>query len=481
MAEGNDRMGFGPNDPGGSGGAGGFGGFGGMGGFPGMGGPGGFGDPNALGALFGQLQKIFTAAEDGPVSWGLAKDTARETAAAAADGKDPAPSWGDRDAVARAGRVAELWLDPVTELPQTGRTCEAWSRAQWVEATLPTWRVLVTPVAEKMSQTMGSTLAGSTDALPPGVPPEMAGLLANAAPMMQRLGGGMLGMQIGRAVGALAGEAVGSTDIGIPLLEGGMALVPANVRAVADGLGLDLDEVRLFLALREAAHARLFASVPWLAPRLMGGIEAYTAEVNVDAERIQELLSGVDPANPEALQDVLSSGLLEPQETAGQVAAKARIETLLALVEGWVDTVVAAAAGGRLAHTEALQESVRRTRAAGGPAEHTFAALVGLELRPRRMREAAAWWQERTPDLDAAGAGTALAERDSVWSHPDLLPDLGGPSGTEQGQQSGSDLDAELAQLLGDGPDAAAGSSDAPGDESGDEPGEQGSDGRPQG
>ncbi|MGO1341436.1 MAG: zinc-dependent metalloprotease, partial [Cellulosimicrobium funkei] len=68
-----------------------------------------------------------------------------------------------------------------------------------------------------------------------------------------------------------------------------------------------------------------------------------------------------------------------------------------------------------------------RRRAAGGPAEHTFATLVGLELRPRRSRDAAALWA-----LIAAQSGAGA--RDAVWDHPDLLPDgtdLDDPSGYE--------------------------------------------------
>ena len=110
-----------------------------------------FGDPAAMGAMFGQLQRMFTSGGDGPVNWELARDGARQAVA----GDDPSPSWGERSAVEQAGRLAELWLDPVTALPPTGAPCEAWSRAQWVEATLPTWRTLVTPVAEKMSPSMG--------------------------------------------------------------------------------------------------------------------------------------------------------------------------------------------------------------------------------------------------------------------------------------------------------------------------------------
>jgi putative hydrolase len=102
-----------------------------------------------------------------------------------------------------------------------------------------------------------------------------------------------------------------------------------------------------------------------------------------------------------------------------------RLETLLALVEGWVDAVVAAAAGDRMAGAEALREASRRRRASGGPAEQTFATLVGLELRPRRLREAAALWWGVTEKHGVAG-------RDAIWSHPDLLPsadDLDDPLG----------------------------------------------------
>ena len=51
----------------------------------------------------------------------------------------------------------------------------------------------------------------------------------------------------------------------------------------------------------------------------------------------------------------------------------------------------------------------------GGPAESAFATLVGLELRPRRLREAAAMWRAVT---DAVGA----EKRDALWSQPDLIP-----------------------------------------------------------
>ena len=108
--------------------------------------------------------------------------------------------------------------------------------------------------------------------------------------------------------------------------------------------------------------------------------------------------------------------MFEPQATPEQTAALERLKTLLALIEGWVQTVVTAALGDRIPGTAALSETLRRRRATGGPAEQTFGTLVGLELRPRKMREAAVLWERLT---DAAG----IDARDTVWQHPDLLPD----------------------------------------------------------
>jgi len=86
-------------------------------------------------------------------------------------------------------------------------TAVAWSRAEWVEATLPVWKELVDPVAERVGAAMGGVL-----------PEEMQAMAGPLLGMMRSMGGAMFGQQIGQAVGVLAGEVVGSTDIGLPLV-----------------------------------------------------------------------------------------------------------------------------------------------------------------------------------------------------------------------------------------------------------------------
>jgi putative hydrolase len=176
----------------------------------------------------------------------------------------------------------------------------------------------------------------------------------------------------------------------------------------------------------------------------------------------------VDLSNPEALRDALAGGeLFRPENTEAQKVALARLETALALVEGWVSTVVDAAATDRLPHASALAEAIRRRRATGGPAERTMATLVGLELRPRRLREAATIWQGLTEARGAEG-------RDAVWAHPDLLPsaeDLDDPESFVRGRPELDFGELDVDSLRDDSASAGPAEPDEPdGPEHPDEP-----------
>jgi putative hydrolase len=418
-------------------------------GLPGAGGPAGenpfaaiFGslNPTDLGAAFQQLGQMLSY-EGGPVNWDMAKQIARQTVSQGTpDGtKDASVGPAERRAVEEAVRLADLWLDGVTSLPSGAASAVAWSRAEWVEATLPAWRELVDPVAERVGTAMGDVL-----------PEEMQAMAGPLIGMMRSMGGAMFGTQIGQAVGVLAGEVVGSTDIGLPLGPAGRAaLLPVNIEVFGRDLSVPMEEVRLYLALREAAHQRLFAHVPWLRSHLFGAVDGYARGIKVDTAKLEDVVGQFDPQNPEQLQDALQQGMFQPEDTPEQKAALARLETALALVEGWVDAVVHAAAKPRLGSADALRETLRRRRASGGPAEQTFATLIGLELRPRRLRDASRLWASLT---DARG----VDGRDGLWSHPDMLPtatDLDDPDGfVHREQPDFSELDRMLGEAA-DGPD----------------------------
>lgn len=434
-------------------------------GFPIGGGNGPGDDWRSAAPLFAELEKLMSWS-GGPVNW----DLARQVAVRAAAEGDVAVGVDDRAAVAEAVRLADLWLDEITGLTSgLSGDAAAWSRVEWVEATLPVWRTVIDPVAQRVVDGLGGALSGGLGQiaehglpeelaaqLPPGMadmlPKDPAALQAMLGPMMGMLGqvgGALFGSQVGQALGTLAGDVLTAGEVGLPLWPGA-GLVPANLAAFAEGLDVDLDQVRRYQALREAAVRRLFDRVPWLRSGVLGAVEEYARGITVDPEQLQRsagALSGIDMSDPEALQQALGSDLFGGADTPEQQRTLARLEALLALVEGWVDTVVDAAAVGKLPAAAALREGVRRRRVGGGPAEATFAALVGLHLRPRRLTEAATVW---------AGLTTArgIEGRDALWSHPDLLPgaeDLDDPAGFvgTGGAHGGSDWVGEdpIAQI----------------------------------
>lgn len=391
-----------------------------------------------LGAVFGQLQQMFAApADGGAVNFSMAKDVARQ--ALAAQGADPTPHAGQRGAVDDAVRLAETWLDRATDLPAAATAAVAWSRADWIEETMPTWRTLVAPIAEHVVSAMG-------DALPEEAR-RMAGPLIG---MLSQAGGAMFGQQIGQAVAALSSEVLSSTDIGLPLgPDRTVAVLPHNVSGFGDGLEVSDADVLLYVVLRECAHHRLFQHAAWLRPALIGAIEEFGRGTRIDVSGIESQLAGLDPSRPEELAEAMQGGLFEPERTPEQQRAVERLETLLAFVEGWVDEVVDQATRETMPAAGALAEATRRRRAAGGPAEQTFASLVGLELRPRRLRDAASLWA-------AVRDRQGPAARDATWSHPDQMPtadDLDDPLGFAHGERSGEDdpdFDAALDSLLTD-------------------------------
>jgi len=447
--------------------------------------------------LFGELEKLMSW-QGGPVNW----DLARQVAIKAASEGDRAVSSSEQTEARDALRLADLWLEESTALPSamTGPT-EAWSRVRWIEATLPVWRSAIDAVAEQVTAAMGSTLQeGLRGMAEGGLPPELAAMLppqiaaqlpsdasgfqALLGPMMGMLGqiGGVLfGTQVGQALGTLAGDVLAAGEIGLPLApDGSMALVPLNVAAFTTDLGVPADEVRIFLALREAAAARLFAHVPWLRSGLLGAVEEYARGIRVDPDQIMRSVeslqaSGFDPSDPNALGEAMNEGLFDVPESPEQRRALARLETLLALVEGWVDTVTAAAAHLRLPHTDALRETMRRRRAAGGPAEQAFATLVGLTMRPRKLREAAAFWEGLLTERGLDG-------RDALWDHPDLLPDaeqLNDPTAFIKGGDGNAVSDDPIAAIEALAAAGNAGPQEMPGGqpaEPGSEPGSDGED-----
>ena len=64
----------------------------------------------------------------------------------------------------------------MTAFEAPGITTHAWSRAEWVEATMPTWRTLVEPVAEGVGRAVGDAMRTQLQELGEGGLPEGSSL-----------------------------------------------------------------------------------------------------------------------------------------------------------------------------------------------------------------------------------------------------------------------------------------------------------------
>jgi putative hydrolase len=281
-------------------------------------------------------------------------------------------------------------------------------------------------------------------------PEELTELLGNASGLMKSAGGALFAMQLGQALGKLSTEVLTGGDIGLPIFKDQRAaFVPQNLSAFVDGLDVEKDQAFIYLAVREMAHARLFKHSKWLRDSIVSQISNYAAGISIDTSRISELTEDFDPNNTDELRRAIETGAFIAARTEEQNLALARIETMLALIEGWVD-VVTEEATKLLPKSAAIAEAVRRRRATGGPAEQTFGTLIGLELRPRRLREAAAMWR-------TIGAAVGSEKRDGLWGHPDLVPgseDIDNPQrliAKLSGNLNDTDsFDQELRDLLGE-------------------------------
>lgn len=367
-------------------------------------------DPAEIGKLLSQLGQMMQGAGNAPVGWDAAVNMARTNIVQAGD---PSLSDSEKKVVNTNVQLAQTWLNGVTSVPAASSSSKAWCRSEWIEETVGTWKKIVDPVAQRVQNSMNNSLPNI-----PGMDESQQEILKPLLAALKPMSAAMFSMQISNGIAALSSEVLCLTDIGIPLGDTTTpALIPRNIKDFASGLQINESEIIAFVSLRESAASRLFSSVTWLAPTLLDAIEEYSSQINVDNNKIAEMMSQIDPTNPNSIQEALSGGLFEPQINKTQSAALIRIERLLALIEGWVYEVVNIAASGRLPGIGSMQEAMIRRRAVGGPAEKTFGALIGLELRPKLIREAADFWNKQTLTF-----GTNV--RDNLWNHPDLLPSI---------------------------------------------------------
>ncbi len=354
--------------------------------------------------------------------------------------------------VERALAIAELWLDEATFFPShspishseissgvesqshasqseqtpkpshnTKTTQNTLSRSDWVDVTLVGWQNTVEPLAIGLTAAMSELLKSATENQSESLVENQMQIPAGAiAALLRTFIGSLLATQLGQSIGGLSAAVTGAHDVGLPLLDPiRPALVPQNIDQWSKDLEIPIEEVRIFHALRESAVARLFASNPWLVSYIRTAISEYGKGIRIDIDAIQRQAQeafdsasasgNFDPANPESFNIALNQGIFTPEETPAQREALTKLETALALIDGWSEEVVTQSAKDRLPNLSALTETLRRRRATSAPAQQLFSSLFGLAVSPRLAREAANFWS-KVREL------RGIETRDNIWS-----------------------------------------------------------------
>jgi len=382
----------------------------------------------------GNMMKSGSGQNTGPVDWNAAQQA---SAAVLSASKVTPVDTTFQQGAETATDLANLWLGEATALPSGGEKCVLLTREKWIAETLIAWQGLVDPVAHGLAKAMSTIIPEDIDAGEMSIPPEILeqlphevasqiellissgeinNLLGPVMDMAKSMGATLFGNQFGNGLGTMATQVLSATDVGIPLTSShNPSFISSNVQEFSEGLGLDTSDVLIYLALRELAHQRLFTAAPWLKSHIQSAMVTYASGVQIDTSAIEQALAQIDPTDIDAVNTALSGELFVESRTPEQEAALARLELLIALIESWVIVVVTDACANRLPSSNALAETLRRRRASGGPAEKFFEGIIGLEIRPRKIREAVTVWQKLTETI-------GIAQRDLIWTHPDLLP-----------------------------------------------------------
>lgn len=389
-------------------------------------------DPSMLSDLFGQVSAMTGEAGE-PVKWKLALDQALELSKKTEKQANSALE----AELETAFDMARLWLSEATEFTNPNPPKKL-TRSMWAQEAMPLFRELSEPVANSMAAALNENL-GNT------LPPELSQMLAPAQNFIGNAGASIFAMQLGQAIGKLSSEVLLSGEIGIPLTAR-PGIIAQNLGEFLQDLETPKSEVVIYLATRELAIASLYNQAGWLREQIITQVREFAAGLTVDLSGIEEIASRIDPTDPGSMEQIIEASAMVSPRSPEQQQALERIETVLALIEGWVDAT-SLEATKRLPNIQAVVEIFNRKRATSGASAKTFEALLGLEMRPRLRREAALMWQRVAADI---GKGAS----DALWSHPDQMPtalEIENPDSLiARINNGGDDFEDELRKFLTD-------------------------------
>ncbi|CAN5659685.1 zinc-dependent metalloprotease [soil metagenome] len=354
--------------------------------------------------LFREIQRLLSSSE-GPINLEIARQVGTAVGSQAGE-EPPRDQVAERSFAAVVARSEQLLagytLLPVEEPARTG----ALTRTQWIASTLDGWLWLL----EHLSARLSAELAKLG-------PEAEAGNPLSAA--MGQIGPLLLGIQAGTLVGHLSLEALGRYDLPIPRADDGrLFFLPANLDSLARQNGLEAEDLRLWLALRDVSRRLPLNSAPWPERYLKSQLTELVDSVELDMASIERRLMDLQSNG----MDMLEAGMgaedtLPIVPTERHRRALDRLRAFVALLDGYSRHATSAVSGEILTAPDRLADVMRQRAGAPSPGERMLAQILGLDL-------------DRT--LEASGATFAavvvklkgLPALNRVWEAPDNLPSI---------------------------------------------------------
>ncbi len=288
--------------------------------------------------------------------------------------------------------LAELHVSEITGLSITadGSHLEVapLGPGAWAWNTLEEWRYLldamsVTSTTEPPNESITSDALAETDQ---GGPAElMARWMATMGPMLAA-------MQFGSAVGHLARSTLGQFELPIPRSSRRLLVVPGNVATFAEDWSLPLDQVQLWVCLRDVTTQAVL-SRPAVGARFGELFVGVAAGMANEAAGMAQHLEGLDPTDPQSLQRILGDpdALMGAEPSPQRVRASAELGAAVDVLLGYVEHVLDDAAARLLGSRSALTEAWRRRQVDRPSSERTAELLLGLDLGPAHVERGAAF------------------------------------------------------------------------------------------
>lgn len=339
---------------------------------------------------------------EGLVDWGLCGRTARRLAG------EPVAWRPDPELTAHYDGIVRRSFAAVSEY--TGEPLELGSdevrvlgRADWIDANLVNFERLLAPLAVAYQQTRSGS-----------------GALNRVAAHGTRF---TVTGQIGLLLGYLGRRVLGQYDI--PILDAeadsaGIYFVEPNMARVAAKAGVDLEALRLWVALHESTHAYQFrvGDPPWLRRYTAGLIEDYLAEAIRALEsgerlgqRLRDMWRRFDRDDP------AGTGLMRLALTDAQAESLGRIQALMTVMEGYSNHVMRATGRTVIPGFDVLEARMKAREQAQGASSRVLNRLLGLDLKLEQYRIG-----EEFVNAVVEARGLAFVNR--VWEGPEVLPSL---------------------------------------------------------